>query len=142
MSSSIPDQEVAGRVRFETGSFQNQQMHAVVGGTQGQWGYNLEFMQLSSNGFKNLDTGGDTGFDKTDVVAKLQWTSSSGQHKVRIKGAQSGESSRETYLGLAQQDFARQVRSVAMQLPPRMSCSPTMPMSFWDTSSSQRRVGP
>ena len=106
VSSSIPDQEVAGRVRFETGSFQNQQMHAVVGGTQGQWGYNLEFMQLSSNGFKNLDTGGDTGFDKTDVVAKLQWTSSSGQHKVRIKGAQSGESSRETYLGLAQQDFA------------------------------------
>ena len=105
VSSSIPDQEVAGRVRFETGSFQNQQMHAVVGGTQGQWGYNLEFMQLSSNGFKNLDTGGDTGFDKTDVVAKLQWTSSSGQHKVRVKGAQSGESSRETYLGLAQQDF-------------------------------------
>ena len=74
VSSSIPDQEVSGRVRFESGSFQNQQMHAVVGGTQGQWGYNLEFMQLSSDGFKDLDTGEDTGFEKTDVVAKLQWT--------------------------------------------------------------------
>ena len=106
VSSAIPDQEIAGRVRFESGSFQNQQMHAVVGGTQGQWGYNLEFMQLSSDGFKDLDTGEDTGFEKTDVVAKLQWTSTSGKHKLRFKGAQSGESSRETYLGLAAQDFA------------------------------------
>ena len=54
VSSAIPDQEIAGRVRFESGSFQNQQMHAVVGGTQGQWGYNLEFMQLSSDGFKDF----------------------------------------------------------------------------------------
>ena len=106
VSSAIPDAEVAGRVRFESGSFRNQQMHALVGGTQGQWGYSLEFMQLSSDGFKVLDTGEDTGFDKTDVVAKLQWTSTSGKHKVRWKGAQSGESSRETYLGLAAQDFA------------------------------------
>lgn len=106
VSSTIPDEDVAGRVRFETGSFRNQQMHALVGGTQGQWGYSLEFMQLSSDGFKALDTGEDTGFDKTDVVAKLQWTSTSGKHKLRWKGAQSGESSRETYLGLAAQDFA------------------------------------
>ena len=106
VSSAIPDAEVAGRVRFESGSFRNQQMHALVGGTQGQWGYSLEFMQLSSDGFKVLDTGEDTGFDKTDVVAKLQWTSTSGKHKVRWKGAQSGESSRETYLGLAEQDYA------------------------------------
>ena len=106
VSSAIPDAEVAGRVRFESGSFRNQQMHALVGGTQGQWGYSLEFMQLSSDGFKVLDTGEDTGFDKTDVVAKLQWTSTSGKHKVRWKGAQSGESSRETYLGLTAQDFA------------------------------------
>lgn len=106
VSSAIPDAEVAGRVRFESGSFRNQQMHALVGGTQGQWGYSLEFMQLSSDGFKLLDTGEDTGFDKTDVVAKLQWTSTSGKHKVRWKGAQSGESSRETYLGLAEQDYA------------------------------------
>ena len=106
MSNAIPDAEVAGRVRLESGSFQNQQMHAFVGGTQGQWGYSLEFMQLGSNGFKELDTGGDTGFEKTDVVAKLQWTSSTGKHKVRWKGAQSGESSRETYLGLSEEDFA------------------------------------
>ena len=106
VSSAIPDAEVAGRVRFESGSFRNQQMHALVGGTQGQWGYSLEFMQLSSDGFKVLDSGEDTGFDKTDVVAKLQWISTSGKHKVRWKGAQSGESSRETYLGLAAQDFA------------------------------------
>ena len=106
VSNAIPDAEVAGRVRLESGSFQNQQMHAFVGGTQGQWGYSLEFMQLGSNGFKELDTGGDTGFEKTDVLAKLQWTSSTGKHKVRWKGAQSGESSRETYLGLSEADFA------------------------------------
>lgn len=29
VSSAIPDQEIAGRVRFEAGSFQNQQMHAL-----------------------------------------------------------------------------------------------------------------
>ena len=106
VSSAIPEAEVAGRVRLETGSFRNQQMHALVGGRDGQWGYSLEFMQLGSDGFKSLDTGGDTGFEKTDVVAKLEWTSTSGKHTVRMKGAQSGESSRETYLGLAEQDFA------------------------------------
>ena len=63
-------------------------------------------MQLGSDGFKSLDTGEDTGFEKTDVVAKLEWTSTSGKHNRAVKGAQSGESSRETYLGLAEQDFA------------------------------------
>ena len=80
VSSAIPEAEVAGRVRLETGSFRNQQMHALVGGRDGQWGYSLEFMQLGSDGFKSLDTGEDTGFEKTDVVAKLEWTSTSGKH--------------------------------------------------------------
>ena len=101
VSSAIPDRRSPVACAFESGSFPQPANACLVGGTQGQWGYNLEFMQLSSDGFKSLDTGEDTGFDKTDVVAKLQWTSTSGQHKVRIKGAQSGESSRETYLGLA-----------------------------------------
>ena len=106
VSTAIPDAELAGRVRLETGTYQNQQMHAFVGGTEGAWGYALEFMQLGSEGFKQLDSGGDTGFEKTDVVAKLQWTSAEGKHKVRWKGAQSGEASRETYLGLTEEDFA------------------------------------
>lgn len=106
VSTAIPDAELAGRVRLETGTYQNQQMHAFVGGTEGSWGYALEFMQLGSEGFKQLDSGGDTGFEKTDVVAKLQWTSTEGKHKVRWKGAQSGEASRETYLGLTEEDFA------------------------------------
>ena len=106
VSTAIPNAELAGRVRLETGTYQNQQMHAFVGGTEGSWGYALEFMQLGSEGFKQLDSGGDTGFEKTDVVAKLQWTSTEGKHKVRWKGAQSGEASRETYLGLTEEDFA------------------------------------
>ena len=105
VSTSIPTEEIAGRVRLETGSFRNQQMHAFVGGQQDQWGYSLEFMQLGSDGFKVLDTGGDTGFEKTDVVAKIQWSSTSKKHLLRWKGAQSGESSRETYLGLTAEDF-------------------------------------
>ena len=75
VSTAIPYAELAGRVRLETGTYQNQQMHAFVGGTEGAWGYALEFMQLGSEGFKQLDSGGDTGFENTDLVAKLQCTS-------------------------------------------------------------------
>ena len=105
VSTKIPDAALAGRVRLESGSFRNQQMHAFVGGTHGQWGYSAEWMHLGSAGFKQLDGGGDTGFEKADLVTKLQWTSTSGRHVVRAKGTTSDESSCETYLGLAQADY-------------------------------------
>ena len=105
VSTSIPDEELAGRVRMETGSFGNQQTHTAVGGQSGAWGYSLEWMQLASDGFKVLDGGGNTGFDKADRVAKLQWSSANGRHVLRGKAMSSDEESRETYLGLAQADF-------------------------------------
>ena len=105
VSTSIPDEELAGRVRMETGSFGNQQTHTTVGGQSGAWGYSLEWMQLASDGFKVLDGGGNTGFDKADRVAKLRWTSNNGRHVLRGKAMSSEEESRETYLGLAQSDF-------------------------------------
>ena len=105
VSTSIPDEELAGRVRMETGSFGNQQTHTAIGGQSGAWGYSLEWMQLASDGFKVLDGGGNTGFDKADRVAKLQWSSANGRHVLRGKAMSSDEESRETYLGLAQADF-------------------------------------
>lgn len=108
VSRSIPTESVAGRVRFETGSFGMQQSHAFVGGTSGHWGYSLEWMELGSDGFKILDNGGPTGFEKSDRVAKLQWQSSDQKHRFRWKGASSSEQSHETYLGLVEDDYREQ----------------------------------
>ena len=105
VSTAIPDEHLAGRVRMETGSFGNQQTHTAIGGQSRAWGYSIEWMQLASDGFKVLDGGGNTGFDKADLVAKLQWTSENGQHLLRGKAMSSEEESRETYLGLFQADF-------------------------------------
>ena len=97
VSTTIPD-GTRGAGSDGNGSFGNQQTHTAVGGQSGAWGYSLEWMQLASDGFKVLDGGGNTGFDKADRVAKLQWSSANGHHVLRGKAMSSDEESRETYL--------------------------------------------
>ncbi|MCH2110746.1 MAG: TonB-dependent receptor plug domain-containing protein, partial [Polyangiaceae bacterium] len=47
--------------------------HARAGYGTETVGALLELAHLDSNGFKELDTGGPTGFDKNEFMAKLRW---------------------------------------------------------------------
>jgi Fe(3+) dicitrate transport protein len=62
---------------------------------------------VRSSGFKQLDGGGDTGFARTELMAKARHRISLGgaQHTFLAKLGFSAEESNETYLGLTDADF-------------------------------------
>ncbi|MFD2631540.1 TonB-dependent receptor family protein [Idiomarina piscisalsi] len=104
VTTPIPEQ-FGGQVLTEFGENSSRDIHAHVGGTEGQWGFLLETVQRSSNGFKNIDRSGrDTGFDIEDYVGKLKWTGD--RQSLLAKFQYSEETSNETYAGLTDTDFA------------------------------------
>lgn len=97
-----------GAVDLSTGSNGFSKIHAHYGNTVDNFGYMVEGIQLQSDGFKELDGGGDTGFDRTDLLAKFRYdfTQWGYDHLVELKLGYGEEESNETYLGLSDQDFA------------------------------------
>ena len=81
----------------------------AYGGTGGdRWGILAEIAHLSSDGFKDLDGGGDTGFGRQDAMLKARvGTARSAQlfQDVELKLSYGQEQSNETYLGLSAEDF-------------------------------------
>lgn len=83
--------------------------HGLVGMSADWGGFLIEGAHIRTNGFKELDGGGDTGFAKSEVTVKAQLNSDPAKdvfHRVEIKGTYSSEGSDETYLGLSDADFA------------------------------------
>ncbi|MEO0367036.1 MAG: TonB-dependent receptor plug domain-containing protein, partial [Pseudomonadota bacterium] len=70
VSAPIPD-ATTGSVEVSGGSDGYRHLHARAG-TQGEtYGVLAEFMHFGSDGFKQLDGGGDTGFDKNEFIFKV-----------------------------------------------------------------------
>jgi Fe(3+) dicitrate transport protein len=108
VSSPVPA-TMQGMVDVAGGQDSNMKLRARVGSTHGQIGWLLETYQLRTDGFKDLDTGDPTGFDLQDYMGKLRYASAPGARfyqDVELKLARTDEASRETYLGLADADFA------------------------------------
>lgn len=104
VTTPVPEQ-FGGQVLTEFGENSSRDIHAHVGGTKGQWGFLLETVQRSSDGFKDIDRSSrDAGFDIEDYVAKLKWTGDS--QSLLAKFQYSEETSNETYAGLTDADFA------------------------------------
>jgi len=104
VTTPIPE-EFGGQVLTQFGENSSRDIHAHVGGTEGQWGFLLETVQRSSDGFKEIDRSSrDAGFDIEDYVAKLQWTGE--RQSLLAKVQYSEETSNETYAGLTDADFA------------------------------------
>ncbi|MEM7000525.1 MAG: TonB-dependent receptor [Pseudomonadota bacterium] len=79
---------------------------SVRGGTQiGELGLLGEFVHIGSDGFKSLDGGGDTGFEKNEALIKAEREIGPGLLQVRVGYAD--EVSDETYLGLTEADARR-----------------------------------
>lgn len=74
------------------------------------FGYLVEGFHYSSDGFKELDNGGDTGFERNDLNVKLRFNNdlnAAVPQQLEIKLGYADETSNETYLGLTDDDFAR-----------------------------------
>lgn len=107
ISTEVPD-SFGAFLSTSYGSFSSGRLHTQLGDSRKHFGYSLEYLNYNSNGFKDLDSGGDTGFDKNDLVAKIRLNTGPeagiGQ-ELELKFQYSDESSDETYLGLTQTDF-------------------------------------
>ncbi|MGB5190914.1 TonB-dependent receptor family protein [Robiginitalea sp.] len=107
LSTEVPD-SFGAFLNTSYGSFQSARLHAQFGDSRRNFGYALEYLNYSSDGFKNLDGGGDTGFNKNDLVAKIRVNTNPeaavGQ-ALELKFQYADEDSEETYLGITQEDF-------------------------------------
>lgn len=108
-----PGSGIAGKADLFGGEFGTLRGHGLVGGvidTGGAFdvGLSLETLQERSDGFKRLDSGGDTGFEIQDYVVKVALRSAEGATRAQsleFKWQYSDEHSDETYLGLTLDDF-------------------------------------
>lgn len=68
----------------------------------------IEGIHIAANGFKDLPSGSDTGFEKNEIMTKLAYEMNNhGQYqRWQFKLAYSDEVSDETYLGITDTDFA------------------------------------
>lgn len=108
VSSEIPQAlSLDGKLGF--GSDSAGQGHLNLGGTHGNFGWLLESYQVKTDGFKELDGGGDTGFHVGDYLAKLRYQTSLDARvfqQFEVKLGSTEQDSEETYLGLTDEDFA------------------------------------
>ena len=71
ISSQIPD-KFSGRASIAAGNYDSRNTQLVIGDSYKNFGFVTDYFNYNSDGFKNLDGGGNTGFDKSDYSAKFR----------------------------------------------------------------------
>lgn len=107
ISTRIP-YELTGNAEVSIGEFNSRKVYASLGSTYKNFGFLVETAQASNEGFKNLDFGGDTGFDVKDFLGKFMVRTNPTApvyQKLEFKIGVYDELSDETYLGLTDSDF-------------------------------------
>ncbi|MGC6421659.1 MAG: TonB-dependent receptor family protein [Flavobacteriaceae bacterium] len=107
VSTGIPE-KLSGRFQSSYGSFNSSQLYTNIGQSGNNVGYVVEYLQLNSDGFKQLGNAENTGFDTHDLMGKVRWQSdaeASLPQSIELKYHYYKETSNETYLGLTEADF-------------------------------------
>ena len=106
VTADVPD-EPQGEVDLSYGSDAYAKMEGFVAKPIGNIGVLVDFLRYQSDGFKQLDGGGDSGFERNDINVKLKWQPKTElQQVVTFKVGFADEDSDETYLGLTDADFS------------------------------------
>jgi Fe(3+) dicitrate transport protein len=107
VTKQIPTEKKA-EVKVVKGNFDTIENNIEVGNSYDHWGFLVNYNHNETDGFKELDGGGDTGFDIDDFMAKLRFNTDVNAdiyQEVEFKFAINDENSNETYLGLTDTDF-------------------------------------
>jgi Fe(3+) dicitrate transport protein len=107
LSTAIPH-AFKGFAQLSYGSFGTNQQRVWVGDKRKNIDYVFELNRLASNGFKQLDNGGNTGFDRRDIMGKLRWHTADNAkvpQSITLKVVSSTEAGDESYLGLTYDDY-------------------------------------
>ena len=103
ISTPIPNAP-SGKFVQELGENGMMRTHAYYGGTSGNFGALVEVHEHESDGFDSIaNVGGDTGFDKSDLMVKVRYES--GAHSLTLKMVDIDENSNQSYVGLSQASF-------------------------------------
>ncbi len=108
ISTRIPV-SLIGKLHLNGGGHGQNGIYAAAGNSYKNIGFVTEYNQLKSNGFKNLDNGGNSGFEKEDYLIKFRLNTSRNAkfyQSFTVKLSQTDEVSNATYLGLTDDDFA------------------------------------
>ncbi len=104
ISASIPEKlDFSGSL--EAGNFSTQTAKFKTGVSSNNLGLMFQTHLDNVGGFKVLDGGGDTGYEKKDYLFKARLNSKSELVAMELKLSQTQEVSHETYLGLTKADF-------------------------------------
>lgn len=107
LTRSLP-QETRAELELAGGSFNTQKYRGNAAYISDRWGMMFEGTHFQTQGFKKLDSGRDTGFDKNDFLLKGRaLISEDGRQEIQWKLSHADEISDETYLGLTQDDFKK-----------------------------------
>ncbi|MFN2420069.1 MAG: TonB-dependent receptor family protein [Gemmatimonadota bacterium] len=107
VSGSIPD-DFSLFADVQAGADATRKAHLRVGDRYDHGGWLAETYQITTDGFKRLAGGDDTGFEIRDYVVKLALhtlADAATYQKLELKLGRYDETSNETYLGLAETDF-------------------------------------
>ncbi|CAA0094913.1 Fe(3+) dicitrate transport protein FecA [BD1-7 clade bacterium] len=103
----IPADE-AGDFSATYGSYNFQKYNAYYGKSYDNFGWAVDALRYSSDGFKELDGGGNTGFVRNDINLKFMVKSDDDAkypQRLTLKLGYADEDADETYLGLSDEDF-------------------------------------
>ncbi|MEC7822169.1 MAG: TonB-dependent receptor, partial [Candidatus Neomarinimicrobiota bacterium] len=103
VSTSIPENKLT-HVDLTLGSFGRNTLHIKHGDNEGKMAYLVQLFNDKTDGFKELDGGGDTGYSKLDLLTKFRYMIND-NHAIEMKWSMTDEISDETYLGLTDDDF-------------------------------------
>lgn len=103
ISTPIPE-KTSGKLVQEFGENGMMRTHANYGVNSGDFGALIEIHDHSSDGFASVaNVGGDTGFNKSDLMLKARYES--GNHSLAFKFLDLDETSEQSYIGLSQASF-------------------------------------
>jgi Fe(3+) dicitrate transport protein len=103
--------ERSGYIDIAGGSDMYGKVHARAAERQRTWGVMAEYVRLQTEGFKELDGDGDTGFAKNDVQLTARMMSeptATDYHVLEARIGYGDETSNETYTGITDADFGAQ----------------------------------
>lgn len=108
LSTEIPD-EPTFFTRLTGGSYNTFNLHSYWGDTveteAGRFGYLLELFGQSTDGFRDVDGGGDSGFTLYEPMVKFFWEpDGTVDQRFEVKFGYSSQEADETYLGLSEAD--------------------------------------
>lgn len=107
ISSRIPE-KFSGKASIAAGNYDSRNTQLVLGNSFKNFGFVTDYFNYNSDGFKDLDGGGNTGFDKTDYSAKFRMNTNLDAkiyQSLLFKIQYSEEEANQSYLGLTDVDF-------------------------------------